>query len=307
MLREPRADELEEDVVRFLASCQDPSGGFCGGPFPGQSPHLAPTYAAVNTLVTIGTESAYRAIDRESLRRFLLRMKTAEGGFTMHEDGEADVRGSYTALAVASLCNLWTDELVEGAAEFVASCQTYEGGIGATPGEEAHGGYTFCGLAAMVLLNRVELLRVPHMMDWLVRRQMAVHGGFQGRTNKLVDSCYSFWQGGAFPLIQSVLEARGELPETGVRSLFSTTGLFDYILTCSQSPQGGLRDKPGRGSDYYHTCYALSGYAVCAAEPPSPGSEGVPAHWPAAVDFVNPVYNVSAAKAAKALEYFCPS
>jgi protein farnesyltransferase subunit beta len=24
-------------------------------------------------------------------------------------------------------------------------------------------------------------------------------------------------------------------------------------------PRGGLRDKPGKGADYYHTCYCLSG------------------------------------------------
>lgn len=34
---------------------------------------------------------------------------------------------------------------------------------------------------------------------------MKLEGGFQGRTNKLVDGCYSFWQGGAFPLLYSLL------------------------------------------------------------------------------------------------------
>ena len=52
-------------------------------------------------------------------------------------------------------------ELSAGTAEWIARCQTYEGGIGATPGEEAHGGYTFCGLAAMVLLGRAQTLRLP--------------------------------------------------------------------------------------------------------------------------------------------------
>ncbi|CAK9161339.1 unnamed protein product [Ilex paraguariensis] len=37
--------------------------------------------------------------------------------------------------------------------------------------------------------------------DWLVFRQGG-EGGFQGRTNKLVDGCYSFWQGGVSALIQ---------------------------------------------------------------------------------------------------------
>jgi protein farnesyltransferase subunit beta len=34
------------------------------------------------------------------------------------------------------------------------SCQTYEGGFGACPGAEAHGGYTFCGYATLLLLDR---------------------------------------------------------------------------------------------------------------------------------------------------------
>ena len=78
------APEEGDHVVDFLARCQDPQGGFCGGPHPGQAPHLAPTYAAVNALVTIGTEKAYRAINRKGLSQFLLRMKTAEGGVHTH-------------------------------------------------------------------------------------------------------------------------------------------------------------------------------------------------------------------------------
>ena len=33
---------------------------------------------------------------------------------------------------------------------------------------------------------------------------MVFEGGFQGRTNKLVDGCYSFWVGALIPLIQAV-------------------------------------------------------------------------------------------------------
>ena len=34
--------------------------------------------------------------------------------------------------------------------------------------------------------------------------QGQIEGGFMGRTDKLVDGCYSFWQGGIFPLLQRV-------------------------------------------------------------------------------------------------------
>lgn len=55
-------DDLLDNVVDFLIKCRSPSGGFGGGP--GQHPHLAPTYAAVNALCIIGTERAFHAIDR---------------------------------------------------------------------------------------------------------------------------------------------------------------------------------------------------------------------------------------------------
>nr|GMD56205.1 protein farnesyltransferase subunit beta isoform X2 [Ipomoea batatas] len=45
----------------------------------------------------------------------------------------------------------------------------------------------------MVLINEVNCLDLQSLLDWMVFRQ-GVEGGFQGRTNKLVDGCYSFWQ-----------------------------------------------------------------------------------------------------------------
>lgn len=44
---------------------------------------------------------------------------------------------------------------------------------------------------------------------WAVNRQMRYEGGFQGRTNKLVDSCYSFWQGATIPIIQALIQQNG--------------------------------------------------------------------------------------------------
>ena len=46
-------------------------------------------------------------------------------------------------------------ELIEGVAEFLLSCQTYEGGFGGEPGNEAHGGYNFCAIAALLILGKV--------------------------------------------------------------------------------------------------------------------------------------------------------
>ena len=59
-------------IVQFLSGCQAPGGGVGGGP--GQLPHLAPTYAAVASLVSIGGEHALRAVDRRAVLAFITSM-----------------------------------------------------------------------------------------------------------------------------------------------------------------------------------------------------------------------------------------
>lgn len=39
---------------------------------------------------------------------------------------------------------------------------------------------------------------------------MRYEGGFQGRCNKLVDGCYSFWQAGLLPLLHRALFKDGK-------------------------------------------------------------------------------------------------
>ena len=148
--------------------------------------------------------------------------------------------GIYSLLVVSSILDILTPELVEGTAEFIASCQTYEGGFASasypcfpfsdninnsssplrpTLGE-AHGGYTFCALASWVLLQPYLTLSSPssssslsmpsinlkNLLRWLTQMQGTEIelGGFKGRTNKLVDGCYSWWCGGCFALLEAL-------------------------------------------------------------------------------------------------------
>lgn len=50
--------------------------------------------------------------------------------------------------------------------------QTFEGGLGGEPGNEAHGGYTYCGLAALMLIDRADALNLPHLLHWAVHCQV---------------------------------------------------------------------------------------------------------------------------------------
>lgn len=68
-------------------------------------------------------------------------------------------------------------------------------------------------------------------MRWVFQRQ-ALEGGFNGRANKLVDGCYSFWQLGGIAVT-----------DTNHLALFDHFRLQRYILATCQYPSGGLLDK----------------------------------------------------------------
>ncbi|ORY56011.1 terpenoid cyclases/Protein prenyltransferase [Neocallimastix californiae] len=89
---------------------------------------------------------------------------------------------------------------------------------------------------------------------------MRLEGGFQGRVNKLVDGCYSFWQAGSFPLLEGIYTKNKKPYDIG--GFFDREALQEYILLCCQNQYGGLIDKPRKSPDFYHTCYCLSGLSI---------------------------------------------
>lgn len=302
LLNDMPDSETQSDVVHFLSLCQHEEGGFGGGP--GQYPHLGTTYAAVNALSIIATEEAYNSLDRSSLQKFLWTVRGVDGSFALHKGGEHDIRGAYCAVSIAKVTNTYTDDLFDKTAEWIIGCQTYEGGFAGCPGMEAHGGYAFCAIAALALLNKTQLCDIDALLRWCVNRQMRVEGGFQGRTNKLVDGCYSFWQGAALPIISAILSQDEENKELIEAVLFDQGALQEYIIICCQAlPGGGFIDKPGKYRDIYHTCYALSGLSIAqhgtgAGDPyivGRPGNE---------LNRTHPLYNVAPHLAYNALHYF---
>jgi hypothetical protein len=52
-----------------------------------------------------------------------------------------------------------------------------------------------------------------------------------------------------------------DTPEAAAASnpCFNARALQCWVLRACQQLKGGLRDKPGKSADYYHTCYCLSG------------------------------------------------
>ena len=297
--RQETVDELSElfnmDLSNPLLPGTNQAGGYSGSVE--QIPHLASTYAAINTLVIIGGmgfPSAYDSIPREPLQVWIKSLYDPESGsFRMHTDGEVDLRATYCALAISQILNLDiglscrvnssnTDMLTHGRTirNFLLKSQTYEGGFACIPQDESHGGYSFCGLASLSFLQSMSRARLRQLKSWAFQRQSQALGAYNGRTNKLVDACYSYWMGAtvaalAFNERASCATSTG----TGYNEFFAPNGesepMFSFqhnlrfLLAASPDPSGGFRDKPSVKPDAYHTCYALSGIAIAQMFSPS--------------------------------------
>ncbi|CBY34104.1 unnamed protein product [Oikopleura dioica] len=304
------SDEKKTEICEFLELCQSKNGGFGGGPH--QMPHLATTYAAMNAIAILGANGfsrAYEIVNVENMKTFLNNVKNEDGSFAMHVNGETDTRAIYCAASVATMLQLKTDKLFERTPEYLARCQSWDGGFGPNPGAESHGGFTFTSLAALALINKTSV--IPNLLSlvrWLCNRQKSVEGGFDGRANKLVDSCYNFWQGGSFPIVHGLLEQK-HAPKNSW--LCDSRALMDYTFLACQVKQknsvaGGFADRPGSHRDYYHTCYALSGVAalqhvysrhgqttIC----PEPEAENC-------LSMINPLHNVRPIAVIDIYDYF---
>lgn len=264
---------LGEDVQQYsyslaqtLGRYEHQSGGIGGGYR--QLPHLMPTYAGILALklCNVDIESV---INISNLRDFLYAMRLPDGSFKAHKTGEVDVRSCYCSLVVANLCDISDKDLFEDTSSYIFRCQTYEGGFAGDIGGEAHGGYTFCALGALTLLGPPGIVfrgrnkELKLLIRWLGLRQQQGLGGFNGRTNKLADGCYSYWIAASILLVQKVID---ELDDDSItlcaKHLFNPEALKHFILNCCQSPNGGLRDKPGINPDWYHTNYCLIGLCI---------------------------------------------
>ncbi|EZG43932.1 prenyltransferase-like protein [Gregarina niphandrodes] len=257
--------QVEGDIIatarEWLAAIECEGGGFGGGA--GQIAHAGLTYAAVCSAVYCNFQP-----HRDSLASWLRSLFTPDGAVLMHRDGEADSRSVYCAVASCHMQAVLSSDLISAVVPFLVDCQRPDGGFAAEPGAESHAGYTWCALAALAICDKLELVDSLKALEWCLNRQSVLEGGCDGRPNKLVDACYSFF------VCASIVIAGYAL---GIRPNFSHGGLKRYLLKCCQpcylawlgydKPMksikgGGLCDKPGTTADWYHTSYGLSGLSI---------------------------------------------
>ncbi|KAG9487925.1 hypothetical protein GDO78_007626 [Eleutherodactylus coqui] len=127
---------------------------------------------------------------------------------------------------------------------------SYENALGQGAGLEAHGGSTFCGIASLCLMGKLEDVfsekELNRIRRWCILRQQ---NGFHGRPNKPVDTCYSFWVGATLTLLD----------------IFKYTNFErnrNFILSTQDRLVGGFAKWPDSHPDALHAYFGICGLSL---------------------------------------------
>lgn len=88
--------------------------------------------------------------------------------------------------------------------------------------------------------------------------------------------------------------------------MFNQGLLQRYTLLCAQCADGGLRDKPSKPRDFYHSCYNLSGLSVAQhvlSENGIPVIYGDPSNRNV-LKPTHPIFNIQVSHVDAAIDFF---
>jgi len=271
--------------------------------------HVAMTYTALACLIILGDDLS--RVAREPILASLSELQQEDGRFVAHHrGGESDCRFLYCSCAIAFMLGGVDGHVnVDRLQQYVRSCLSYDGGIGLVPGQESHGGSTYTALAGVGLcaeglnqpLDVVGRLGTEEdvIARWCLGRQLGDWcedegaGGFQGRMNKVADTCYTFWVLGALQVMDkggsarrrrsggdgggsSVEEEEKEKEKEKEEKRTCWLDMYDkeairlFLLDGETGTQdekrGGFGKTPGALPDILHSYYGVCGLALIGNE-----------------------------------------
>ncbi|PWN46541.1 terpenoid cyclases/Protein prenyltransferase [Violaceomyces palustris] len=238
-------------------------GGFRGSPAGGDLPsaskepaafdtaNLAMTYTALLNLAILRDD--FSRLDRQGVLAHVKSLQQPDGSFASAKgQQEYDARFVYCAFAICYMLDDWSPIDVDAALEFLSRSKSYDGAFGQAPTQESQGGSTYCALSALSLSGRLSHLTLEERhaaSKWLLSRQIP-GSGFNGRIDKPVDTCYSFWCGAS----AWVLSSHANLDH-----------LSDMVhLLSNQSPIGGISKALGEPPDVMHSYLSMAALSIHA-------------------------------------------
>ncbi|KAN0062761.1 geranylgeranyl transferase type-1 subunit beta [Thecaphora frezii] len=242
--------------------------------------NLAMTYTALLSLAIL--RDNFQRLDRAALLHHLRSCQQPDGSFAPSiGHREYDCRFVFCAFAVCWMLDDWSAIDVERAIDFLRRSRCWDGSFGQVETQEGHGGSTYCAVAALALAQRLDVLdedamgtsdrdrnatprvggsdRRRELERWLLNRQQR-GSGFNGRLEKPVDTCYSFWCGAALEIL-------------GQHGHIDAASDIEWILS-AVSPVGGISKVPEDPPDLMHSYLSTAALSLHAYGTEAPAAKG---------------------------------
>ncbi|XP_076066537.1 geranylgeranyl transferase type-1 subunit beta [Oratosquilla oratoria] len=214
------------------------------------SGHIAMTYTALSSLIILGDDLS--RVNKEAVLAHVASLQCSDGSFYSTLGGsENDMRFVYCAATICYILQDFSAINVDAAVTYIQNSMGYEGALGQGASLEAHGGSTYCAVAALDLMGHLKSAfsdtQHERLVRWLVLRQ--TDGGLQGRPNKPPDTCYTFWVGASLKLLDKL-------------ELIDKEELRQFVLSTQDPITGGLAKYPDSPPDGLHTYLGMSGLSL---------------------------------------------
>ncbi|KAJ8973252.1 hypothetical protein NQ317_019527 [Molorchus minor] len=237
----------EENISGFLGSTNLITKENRGKNSPYKWAHIANTYSCLLSLLILGDDLS--RVNRKAIITSLKTLQLPIGSFKGAKEGvEDDMRFVFCAACICYILDDWSGMDVELMVQFIMKCISYDGGVGQGPELESHSGSTFCAMASLALsdnLHRLTKAQFTGLRRWLLCRFDA---GFSGRPNKPIDTCYSFWTGGALKILNAYQ--------------FIEDPNNDQFVLMTQDKYGGFSKWVNTVPDPMHTYFGLAGLSL---------------------------------------------
>jgi len=232
----------------FLGYKYDKQGSFTAEEIY-EGSHIAMTYTALLTLVILGDD--LKRVNKKAIISSLKSLQLENGSFYSTPDGsENDMRFLYCACCISYILQDWNGIDKQLAIDYIKNSMTFDYGISQGPQLESHGGSTFCAVASLTLMESLNECftqkQIERLKRWCLVRQK---NGFQGRPNKPVDTCYSFWVGASLKLLDSY-------------DMIDKESNKEFLLSTQHSIIGGFSKWPDSYSDILHSYFGICGLSL---------------------------------------------
>ncbi|KAK3926954.1 Geranylgeranyl transferase type-1 subunit beta [Frankliniella fusca] len=211
--------------------------------------HVSMTYTGLGTLLILGDDLS--RINRKVVAAGVRACQQPDGSFCATLAGsECDMRFVYSAAAVCYILKDWSGMDKGLATDYILQSLSYDNAFAQGPGLESHGGHTFCAVASLSLMGTLHTMLSTKQLDrlrrWCIMRQ---ESGFNGRPNKPVDTCYSFWVGATLKILDCY-------------DLINKSENRNFTLATQDNITGGFAKWISTDVEPLHTYFALAGLSL---------------------------------------------